>query len=173
MPLCVKDVDDWRAIMTNIHFDGPAARKHLALKLLFFALIALIFAGCSTPITGRLDGSPEVTEVFRKNIILTNHQYYVYGDQRIPFAIIAIDNNYQLRPGRWQEIDMNSTQLSQLTYRMEQVYSINPKGAWIIDNDGSRLGAWYSSQRQTLVKRDNENRVVVLNPEPPDLRGIP
>jgi hypothetical protein len=111
--------------------------------------------------------------VFRKNLILTNHQYYTSGDQRIPFAIIAIDNNYQLNPGRWREIDMNSTQLSQLIYRMEQVYSANPRGAWIMDHDGSRLGIWYSSRRQTLVKRDRENRVVVIPPEPPDLRGIP
>ena len=159
--------------MTNIQLDGRAAKKHLALKYLVFALIALIFAGCSTPVTGRIDGSPEVTEMFRNNIILTNHQYYIAGDQRIPIAIIAIDNNYQLNPGRWLEIDMNSTQLSQLTYRMEQVYSINPRGAWIMDNDGSRLGVWYSSQRQTLVKRDRENRIVVIKPEPPDLRGIP
>ena len=159
--------------MTNIRLDGPTAKKRLALKHLVLALIALVFAGCSTPITGRLNGSPEVTEVFRNNIILTNHQYYISGDQRIPFAIIAIDNNYQLRSGRWLEIDMNSTQLNQLVYRMEQVYSISPRGAWIMDNDGSRLGIWYASQRQTLVKRDRENRVVVITPDPPDLRGIP
>jgi len=149
------------------------AKNHLVFKSLILALNALIFVGCSTPISGRLEGSPEATEVFRKNQILANHDYYISGDQRIPLAIIAIDNKYQFKTSRWRAIDMNSTQLSQLTYRMEQVYSINPRGAWIMDNDGTRLGIWYSSQRQTLVKRDRENRVVVVNPDPPDLRGIP
>jgi hypothetical protein len=146
-------------------------------RFLFYSLIpammALIFAGCSAPISGRLQGSPEVTEIFKSSQILPNHQYYAGGFQRIPYAIIAVDNNYQLRTGRWKPIDMDSTLLNQLIYRMEHVYSLNPRGAWILDQEGNRLGAWYSSQYQTKVKREKDNRIVVLNPDPPDLRGIP
>ncbi len=159
--------------MTIIQLCGSGKKNHMLLRGLALALFALVFAGCSTPVSGRLERSPEATEVFRKNQILADHQYYISGDQRVPFAIIAIDNNYQLKFDRWRAIDMNPTQLSQLTYRMEQVYSINPRGAWIVDNDGTRLGIWYSSQTQTLVRRDRENRIVVVNPDPPDLRGIP
>ena len=159
--------------MTKIHFYGPGEKNHLLLRNCALLLCALLLAGCSAPISGRLERSSEATEIFKNNQILANHQYYISGDQRIPFAIIAIDNNYQLKFDRWRAIDMNSTQLSQLTYRMEQVYSISPRGSWILDHDGTRLGIWYSSQSQTLVKRDRQNRIVVVNPEPPDLRGIP
>ncbi|MCP4623976.1 MAG: hypothetical protein GY850_10635 [bacterium] len=159
--------------MINIHFYSPVAKNHLALKHLALALIALVFAGCSTPISGRLDASPEVTEMFRNNQILANHQYYISGFQRVPYGIIAIDNKYQFKTSRWRPIDLNSTQLNQLIYRMKQVYSIDPRGAWILDHEDNRLGIWYSSQYQTLVKREKDNRIVVVNPYPPDLRGIP
>ncbi|CAB1083300.1 hypothetical protein JY97_05160 [Alkalispirochaeta odontotermitis] len=140
---------------------------------LLLATAALTFAGCAVPATGRLQSSPELTEVFKSNRILANHQYYVSGFQRIPYAIIAVDNNYQIRAGHWKPIDMDSTSLNQLIYRMEHVYSLNPRGAWILDSEGNRLGAWYSSQYQTTVKRDKNDRITIVNPEPPDLRGIP
>ena len=140
---------------------------------LILAIITLIWAGCAASISGRLQGSPEITEVFKSSQILPDHQYYISGFQRIPYAIIAVDNNYQLRSSRWQPIDVNSTTLNQLIYRMEHVYSLNPRGAWILDHEGNRMGIWYSSQYQTLVKREKDNQLVVVNPDPPDLRGIP
>ena len=156
------------------------ARRYLSrakTRFLFYSLIpamtALIFAGCSTPLSGRLQSSPEVTEIFENSRILPDHQYYASGFQRIPYAIIAVDNNYQLRVGRWKPIKMDSVSLNQLVYRMEHVFSLNPRGAWILDHEGNRLGAWYSSRYQTTVKREKENRIVVVSPEPPDLRGIP
>jgi len=63
--------------------------------------------------------------------------------------------------------------LNQLIYRMEHVYSLEPRGAWILDQDGNRVGIWYSSRYQTTVKIEKDNYVVVVTPEPPDLRGIP
>ena len=135
-------------------------------------LMVLAFAGCSATASGRLQNSPEVTKVFQSYQILPNHQYYISGFQNIPFAIIAIDNNYQLRPSRWKPIDMNTSGLSQLIYRMDMVYSLNPRGAWIVDHEGNRVGVWFSSQYQTVVRREKENQIVVLAPEPPDLRGI-
>jgi hypothetical protein len=56
---------------------------------------------------------------------------------------------------------------------MSHVYSIEPRGAWILDQDGNRVGIWYSSRYQTTVKIEKDNYVVVVTPEPPDLRGIP
>jgi len=146
-------------------------------RLLFYsltlALVVLVFAGCSTPVSGRLQNSSEVTELFKNSQILPNHKYYVSGFQRIPYAIIAVDNNFELRTRYWKPLNIDSAALNQLVYRMEHVYSLNPRGAWILDQDGSRVGVWYSSQSQTRVKRDKENRITVANPDPPDLRGIP
>jgi len=156
---------------TRIYDSG--AKIRFEFSGLILAMMALIFAGCSASISGRLQSSPEVTEVFKSSQILPDHQYYVSGFQRIPYAIIAVDHNYQLQSSRWQPIDMNPTSLNQLIYRMEHVYSLNPRGAWILDHEGNRMGIWYSSRYQTLVKREKDNRLVVVSPDPPDLRGIP
>lgn len=143
----------------------------------YFALIAMLmipaFAGCAATVTGRLENSPEVTRAFQNSQILPNHQYYISGFQTLPYAIIAVDENYQLRPSRWTPVDMNPDVLNVLIYRMDQVYSLNPRGAWILDSEGNRLGAWYSSRYQTTIRRQKDNQIVVLAPEPPDLRGIP
>jgi hypothetical protein len=154
---------------TKTYASGAKARLFLPVIL---ALMTFLFAGCGSATFGRLQNSPEVTEVFRKSQILSNHQYYISGFQRVPYAIIAIDRNYQLRSSRWQPIDMDSSTLNQIVYRMEHVYSLTPRGAWIADHEGNRLGVWYSSQYQTTVTRENNNRIVVVSPEPPDLRGV-
>jgi hypothetical protein len=140
---------------------------------LFFVSATVFLVACSSATYGRLENSAEVTQVFKNGEILSNHQYYVSGFQRVPYAIIAIDSNYQLRTGRWQPLDLDSTTLNQIVYRMDFVYSLTPRGAWILDHEGHRLGVWYSAQFQTTVKRGKNNQIMVVSPEPPDLRGVP
>ena len=159
--------------MATTKRDDGTAKTRFFICGLILAVMAATMAGCAAPVSGRLQNSPEVTQVFKDSRIIAGHQYYVAGFQRIPYAIIAVDNSYQLQTGHWQPIDMDSTALNQLIYRMEHVYSLNPRGAWILDQEGNRLGAWYSSQYQTKVVRKNDNRIVVVSPDPPDLRGIP
>ena len=55
---------------------------------------------------------------------------------------------------------------------MEHVYSLKPRGAWIFDQEGNQIGIWYSSRYQIKVSIEKDNYVVVVTPEPPDLRGI-
>jgi hypothetical protein len=149
---------------------AAAARLIAGLSIL---LTTVFFVGCGTVKYGRLENSPEITRVFKNSQILSNYQYYISGFQRVPYAIIAIDSNYHLRSARWQPLDMDSSTLNQIVYRMDQVYSLTPRGAWIVDDKGNRLGVWYSSQYQTTVQRGKDDQIMVVSPEPPDLRGIP
>jgi len=140
---------------------------------IILVLVMAVLSGCGSLNYGRLQSSPEVTQMFKNNQILSDHQYYFSGFQRIPYGIIGIDNGYRLRSSRWKPTDLNPTILNQLVYRMEHVYSLEPRGAWILDPDGNRVGIWYSSVYQTTVIMEKDNFVVVVTPEPPDLRGIP
>jgi hypothetical protein len=137
------------------------------------ALMITVLCGCGSSIYGRLQSSQEVTQAFRNNQILSDHQYYYSGFQRIPNGIIGIANRYRLRSSRWKPIELNPTLLNQLAYRMDYVYNVQPRGAWILDHDGNRIGIWYSSIYQTKVLLEKDNNVVVVTPEPPDLRGNP
>lgn len=140
---------------------------------IFIVLMLAMLSGCSSPSYGRLQSSHEVTQAFQNNQILADHLYYYSGFQRIPYGIIGIDNKFQLRSNRWKPIDLTPTLLNQLAYRMRHVYSLEPRGAWILDPEGRRLGIWYSSRYQTTVIMEKDNQVVVVTPEPPDLRGVP
>jgi hypothetical protein len=137
------------------------------------ALMMVVSSGCSSSNNGRLQSSQEVTQLFKNNQILSDHQYYSSGFQRIPYGIIGIANKYKLRSSHWKPLDLNPTLLNQLTYRMEHVYSIAPRGAWILDPEGNRVGIWYSSRDETRVKIEKDDYVVVVIPKPPDLSGTP
>ena len=147
-----------------------AARLTAGLSLL---LTTLFFVGCGSVTYGRLENSPEITKVFKDSRILSDYRYYISGFQRIPYAIIGIDSKYRLRSGLWQPLDMDSATLAQIVFRMDYVYSLTPRGAWILDSNGNRLGIWYSSQYQTTVQMLKDDQIMVASPEPPDLRGVP
>jgi hypothetical protein len=149
-----------------------AAAARLKLSLFLLPLIVVV-VGCGSATYGRLESSPEITKVFKDGKILSSYQYYTSGFQRIPYAIIAVDSNFQLRSGGWQALDMDAAALNQIVFRMDTVYSLTPRGAWIVDHEGNRLGVWYSSQYYTTVERRTNNQILVVSPEPPDLRGVP
>jgi len=147
----------------------------------FFLLMAVMaifvstLSGC-TSTYGQLQSSYEVTDAFKNNQVLTGYQYYYSGFQRMPNGIIGIDQNYRLyraSAGYWKPISMTPDVLSQWTYGMQHVYSLPPRGAWILDQNGNRVGFWYSSQYWATIKMRENNEVAVLTPKPPDLSGIP
>ncbi len=140
---------------------------------IILALMLPVLSGCSSNTYGRLQSSHEVTQAFQNHQIFSDHLYYYSGFQRIPYGLIGIDNRYRLRSSRWRPIELNPTMLNQLIYRMHHVYSLEPRGAWILDQEGKRVGIWYSSRYQTTVIMEKDGQVVVVTPEPPDLRGIP
>ncbi len=153
-------------------FVAEKAGRQLGITI-FAALMMTVLFGCGSSNLGRLQSSHEVTQVFQNNQVLTDHQYFYSGFQRIPYGIIGIGSRYRLRSSRWKPIELNPNLLNQLAYRMEHVYSLKPRGAWILDQEGNRIGVWYSSRYQTKVVIEKDNYVVVVTPEPPDLRGIP
>ncbi|MEE9495234.1 MAG: hypothetical protein V3V39_01810 [Desulfobacterales bacterium] len=134
---------------------------------LYFSLYA-----CTTPNYGTLQPSSEITNIFENNRILSDHLYYFSGLQGVPDAIIAVQPNYSLRSGRWRQIDFTALTLKTWVFRMTTVPLNKPQGAWILDPDGNRIGIWFASQRQTVVRLEPNNRVVVVPPDPPDLQRV-
>jgi hypothetical protein len=134
---------------------------------LYFSLFA-----CTTPNYGTLQPSSEVTNIFENNRILSDHAYYYIGLQGVPDAIIGVHPNYSLRSDRWRKIDFTALTLKTWVFRMTAVPLVKPEGAWILDPDGNRIGIWFAAQRQTVVRLEQNNRVVVAPPVPPDLQRV-
>jgi hypothetical protein len=134
---------------------------------LYFSLYA-----CTTPNYGTLQPSSEITNIFENNRILSDHIYYYSGLQGVPDAIIGIHHNYSLRSGWWRKIDFTALTLKTWVFRMTAVPLIKPQGAWILDPDGNRIGIWFAAQRHTVVRLESDNRIVVVPPKQPDLKGV-
>jgi hypothetical protein len=159
--------------MCSVELKNFKIESRLILSVFISAVLIPALCGCGSVEYGRLKGSREVTEIFVNNQVLPDCQYYYNGFQTIPYGLIGIDKKYNLHSKNWKPIDMNPILLNHLIYRMRYVYRVEPRGAWILDHDGNRLGIWYSSQYWTKVKREKDNQIIVVTPTPPDLNGIP
>ena len=120
---------------------------------------------------GRLKRNRDVNQSFENYKILPDHKYYTSGRADIPHAIIGIQNNYKLRPGLWQEINLTRPLLRGWVSQMDNIYGYPPYGSVILDDNGKRIGVWYSSKQWTTVIIEENNEIAVLAPETPGFRS--
>lgn len=136
--------------------------------------LALVFlGGCASLNYGGLETSSEVTQEFETGRILPDHRYYYSGFAQIPDAIVAIDQRYTLRSGVWNHFDPTTGTLRNWVFRMIQVGSAPTLGSVILAPDGSRVGVWFSSLRQTSITVRGQNEVAIAAPQAPGLGGGP
>ena len=135
--------------------------------------LLFLLCSCTTANYGKLQPNPEITKIFDDNRILSDHSYYYSGLQGVPDAIVGIQSNYSLKSKMWQQVDLNPQMLKKWVSRMTYVHLITPRGAWILGPDGHRIGVWYSARHQATVRVEQGNRVVIVPPLPPELRGVP
>ena len=120
---------------------------------------------------GKLKRDRDVNRTFETYKILPDHKYYTSGQANIPYAIIGIQNIYELRLGLWQEINLTKPLLRSWVSQMDNIYGYPPYGSVILDNNGKRIGVWYSSKQWTTVIIEENNEIAVLAPEIPGFRG--
>ena len=160
---------------SNIHrnkSDRPFSadrRWHAAVLCL---CLFFVVSSCATHNIGKLQSSAEITKIFEDHQILPDYLYYFSGLQGVPDAIIGIHTNYSLRLDQWRQVDLSSLTLKTWISRMQAVQIVRPQGAWILDHEGNRVGIWFSGLRQTAVRLQQDNRVVIVPPKPPKLKGI-
>ena len=133
----------------------------------------MMLCSCATSNYGKLQASPEITKIFADHRIVADHTYYYSGLQGVPDAIMGLNNNYTLKSKLWQPVDFDSQLLNTWVNRMAYVHLVSPRGAWILDADGNRIGVWYSARHQTKVRVEQGNHVFIAAPVPPELRGVP
>ena len=120
---------------------------------------------------GKLKRDQDVNRIFETYKILPDHKYYTSGQSDIPYAIIGIQNIYELRPGLWQKINLTKPLLRSWVSQMDNIYGYPPYGSLILDNNSERIGVWYSSKQWTTVIIEENNEIAVLAPEIPGFRG--
>ena len=164
--------DIWQAQKRNSEISTSKLRLRPG-TMIALGLIGLLCSCATTSHYGQLQSSHDITQLFEKAQVLSDHTYYYSGLQGVPDAIIGIHPNYMLRAKLWQQVDFSHLTLKKWIFRMNYVHLVRPQGAWILGPDGDRLGIWFSAERQTSVRLDSENRLIVAPPLPPELKGIP
>jgi hypothetical protein len=150
-------------------------------KLLMGNLCVLLIVGSLLPARaasiinfryGKLERSREVTRAFETFQISADFNYYTHGLGNIPYAIIGIDKKYKLREGIWKPVALTPQKLRGWIRQMDIIYDgFQPYGFHILDDNGKKIGAWYSSKQWTTVILEDENQVAVFTPEPPGFRA--
>lgn len=136
------------------------------LILALFTLLPLLF-GCTSGRYGRLDFDMSVNDTFESGRILADHTYYYSGPEAEPWAIMAIDDRYQLASGLWNKIDLTAEQLDRWMRRIDNRYRFKTfyRGAVIRDQEGERIGLWYSPWDWTVIRRGEGNEVTIYTPD--------
>jgi hypothetical protein len=117
---------------------------------------------------GKLERSREVTRAFQTHKVSDDYNYYVHGLGNIPYAIIGIDKSYTLRQGLWKQETLTPQKLRGWIRQMDILYDgFQPYGFNILDDNGEKIGVWYSSKQWTTIILEDEKQVAVFTPEPP------
>jgi hypothetical protein len=150
-------------------------KKKAVLQLVLMLLIFIISSAFKLELPGFNYGSlkrdKEITRIFEANKILPDHTYYTSGSGNIPYAIIAIHNDYKLRKGLWQKVNLTKQLLRGWVYQMDTIYGYRPYGSKILDDKGRQVGVWYSSKQWTTVIMEEDNGIAVFTPEAPGFRS--
>ncbi|MEW6218031.1 MAG: hypothetical protein AB1634_00670 [Thermodesulfobacteriota bacterium] len=130
-----------------------------------FCLVLL--AACALAGYGQVRPDTEITRQFRSQQVLADHQYYIFGPDAEPVAILAVDRRYQLAPSLWKPVQPTPAQLGAWVSRMDdrwQDLQADAYGALILDQAGNRIGVWYAVTDWTTVRLEADGQAVIFTP---------
>ena len=143
----------------------------------FIAVLAAVlmlasFSGCVGGNGGTLRWDRELDNKFLNYQVLPDHRYYITGGYNAPAAILAIHTDYQLEndANLWVPVpDVSSIHMQRWIDNLSPDRNFWKKNqflaAYILDLKGNKVGAWYSGQRDTVVKFLEGNRIKVYTPD--------
>jgi hypothetical protein len=150
---------------------GRSLTTLLVLAVLGLVLPTLI-TGCAAGSSARLDRSGQVLKGFLSGQVLEGYTYYTTGMENNPDAILAIAPGYTLKTNRWLEREMTPAALRQMVGEMNSMYNATPfglLGSYVLNDQGERIGVWYSALGWTTVEMTGAAEVRVSPPSAPQL----
>jgi hypothetical protein len=166
--------------MTGIIYNILKRRNNL-FTLLASALMLLLLAGYAAAgnIYGSLDRDRDLDNMFRNYEVLQDYNYFTSGGYDTPNAILLIQKDYEMdNPGNlWTPIPyVDYEQMRKWVSVISSEQDFNRSGnyyaAYILDQNGQRIGVWYSVEVFATVKFLEGNKVLVYTPELNQHRSI-
>ena len=141
----------------------------IALVLMFFLL-----AGCAATgeIYGTVQRDRDLDNQFRSYEVMQDYKYYTSGGYDRPNAILLIHKDYELvNPGNlWVPIPhVDYRQVRKWISVIGSEQDANRTGyyfaSYILDQNGQRVGVWYSIGMFATLKFLEGNRILVYTPD--------
>ena len=148
--------------------------RTLVVTSLLAMLLATIF-GCSASKYGKLTPEKDVKQAFESYQILPDHKYYFRGVYSRPTVIVGINQNYTMNLKMWVPIDAESKDFKILIDRVSlqgMGNQIEPWGLIILDQEGNKVGIWYSALRAAAVEVNENRQIVKLYPITQDRKSV-
>lgn len=142
--------------------------QHIIYYLLFFVATAS-FYGCASGPRGKIVVDSGVKKLFSSSTLIPGHNYYYYGRQQSPAAIIALQKKYQLVSRLWTPLTQPDLRLASLINNTRQQRSSMCTfiGAVIKAPDGTDAGYWYAKWHLTSVRVPEPCKIEVFPPAEP------
>ena len=149
-------------------------RRNSLFTLLASALTLFLLAACAATgdIYGKLDRDRDLDNMFRNYEVMQDYNYFTTGGYDKPNAILLIHKDYELdNPGNfWMPIPyVDYNQMRKWIYAIasdqDDIWSDNYYAAYILDQNGKRVGVWFSVETFATVKFLEGNKILVYTPE--------
>ena len=127
--------------------------------LVAFALVT----GCAGSY-GRVAFDENVTDAFKTGQVSSEFKFYYYGLNNRHYAIVGLDPGWELQSRIWSEIDPQSEKFKKALANMWEIENYPPynvRGSNIFDNEGKKIGVYYSCLYAT-VKFGSDNQIQVM-----------
>jgi len=122
---------------------------------------------------GRIKTNPDTHNAFETNQVPKNYTYYYLGRSNMPYVIVGLEPQYQLKSRLWRTVDPNSEDFRKMvewTWSDSYNFPNTPRGKDVIGPDGNKLGIWYSSARWAAVRMLDAGTVMIA-PDSPWMLG--
>lgn len=144
----------------------PDNRPVFFRRLLILMAVSL-FAGCAAGLS-HFERSVSLSNTFEKFKLLPDHQYYYNGLPYSPTAVVAVRKGYTLTSPHWHATEATEQKLRQWIQEMLNIpgseYNMDPNGAYIFNDKGERIGAWYSVWDFPVLKFISATEFSISNP---------
>ncbi len=160
--------------MNHLQSEYKVRRQLRFCAALGVLIASTILSGCFQNY-GRLRHNDEATRAFQTYQVKPDYKYYYYGRTNMPYAVVGIDREYQMRSRIWREVDQDTEQFKEMVFWVWDDYRYHnqrnfTKGADILDPDGKKVGIWYSGLWWAAIRFEENKRIVVM-PETPFMGG--
>jgi hypothetical protein len=132
--------------------------------------LALLACACQPENTGGLEMSAEVEQAFAALQLqeFAGYRYYFLNQENNPFGVAGLADGYRVTGPDWRECHSDSAIFGKVVGLVQSfpVPGSRTEGFYIVDNQGRRVGVWYSSLTAGITVDPDTGKVAIATATP-------